>query len=71
MQLLKQTLVCEIKLQNQRDSDYSYVFSKEWAAAMEQCVEDIVMKKVSKMVKKMNVKENYSSVKWHEIEQEY
>jgi len=30
---------------------------------MEQCVEDIVMKKVSKMVKKMNVKENYSSVK--------
>jgi len=29
MQLLKQTLVCEIKLQNQRDSDYSYVFSKE------------------------------------------
>lgn len=38
---------------------------------MEQCIEDIVMKKVSKMVKKTNVQENYSSVKSYEIEWEY
>lgn len=30
---------------------------------MKQCAEDIVMKKVSKMVKKVNIKENYNSVK--------
>lgn len=30
---------------------------------MKRCAEDIVMKKVSKMVKKVNIKENYNSVK--------
>lgn len=30
---------------------------------MKQCAKDIVMKKVSKMVKKVSIKENYNSVK--------